>query len=390
MHASRGTGRPGRRFQAVSLSAAVVAALLGTNELLSGQATFTARSAAVIVDVVTRDRQNRPILDLRKDEFEVFEDGKRQDITYFEPVGLATPGATTMAADARNAASAGAGPHRAAQVVLAFEQLSTEGRQIAAAGALKFLGEGLRPGDRAAVFAIDRALHFLVPYTLDREALNRGIDQAALRAGYRLEQPGRMPGAEWGAHESASSATTAESPYIRAHATIDALSALVKSLRAPEGRRVIVLFSEGLALGQPKDQPVNPSVSPHDRESWLYDNRIDAMDRLTKEAGREGVAFYTFDARGLRVANDPTGFGEAPYIGLKFLADETGGAFVEATSDLDPGIRRLAADLQSYYLLGYTSATQPDRRYRHIKVKVSRRDVIVLARRGYIADSGNR
>ena len=67
-----------------------------TNELVSGQATFTTRSAAVIVDVVARDRQNRPILDLRKDEFEVFEDGKRQDITYFEPVGLATtPGATT-------------------------------------------------------------------------------------------------------------------------------------------------------------------------------------------------------------------------------------------------------------------------------------------------------
>jgi VWFA-related protein len=234
-------------------------------------------------------------------------------------------------------------------VVLAFEQLSTEGRHVAASGALRFVEEGMRPDDLVAVVAIDRALHFLVLYALDREAVKRGIKQAALGPGYPLEQPGRVPGAEWRAGESASAATTAESPYIRAHATIDALRSLVTSLRAPQGRRVIVLFSEGLALGKPKDQqPVNPSFSPHDREEWLYDNRFDAMDHLTKEAGREGVTFYTFDARGLRVAENPAGLGEAPYIGLKFLADETGGAFVEATSDLATGMQRLAADLQSY------------------------------------------
>ena len=135
---------------------------------------------------------------------------------------------------------------------------------------------------------------------------------------------------------------------------------------------------------------MNPSTSPHDRESWLYDNRFDALDRLTKEAGLEGVTFYTFDARGLRAADDPGGFGEAPYIGLKFLADETGGDFVQASNDLAPGLLRLAASLQSYYLLGYTSAKAPDRRYRQITVKVIRRDVTVLARRGYIADDNRR
>ena len=81
----------------------------------------------------------------------------------------------------------------------------------------------------------------------------------------------------------------------------------MKSLRAPRGtRRVIVLFGRAGARDNERTSPSIPRASRrYDREAGSADeNRFDAMDRLTKEAGREGVTFYTLDARGLRVAND--------------------------------------------------------------------------------------
>ena len=42
--------------------------------------TFGTRTAAVIVDAVVRDRQGRPITDLTLKDFEIYEDGVRQQI----------------------------------------------------------------------------------------------------------------------------------------------------------------------------------------------------------------------------------------------------------------------------------------------------------------------
>lgn len=370
----------------------VASMVLASLPLAAWQSTrtpFHANSAAVLVDVVVRDKQHRPVVDLVQSDFELFEDGTPQDVAYFALIAPATAhpaDPTRPKSEASGALTSLDGPHEPAKIVLAFEQLSPEGRQLAAAASRQFLNEGLRPGDVASVVAIDRALHVLVSYTEDRTALDRGIDQASRRAGHPWEVAGGIPGAEWGAGQTASNATATDSPYVRMHLTLDALTRLLETMHGMEGRRVIVLFSEGFALGQSREVSSNPNVSPHDREAGLYDNRWDALNSLVKQANRDGISFYTFDARGLRVAGNTPGMGEAAYIGLKFLADETGGAFVEATNDLANGVRRVAADLQAYYLLGYTSSRAPDHRFRQLKVKVKRRGVTVLARRGYVAD----
>jgi hypothetical protein len=57
-----------------------------------------------------------------------------------------------------------------------------------------------------------------------------------------------------------------------------------------------------------------------------------------------------------------------------------------SNSDLAPGLRRIAEDLQAYYLLGYYS-TNPalDGRFRKIEVKIPQPGVSLTARRGYLA-----
>ena len=144
---------------------------------------------------------------------------------------------------------------------------------------------------------------------------------------------------------------------------------MVDALAGHQGRKTLVLFSEGLSLGASTEQSIIVPRSPHMDESWLTDNRFDHFTRLVERANAARVAFYTFDAAGLRVHGAPVGFGEAAYVGLKFLADETGGRFVENTNDLGPGLVAMAADLENYYLMSYVPSKPPENGgYREIDV----------------------
>jgi hypothetical protein len=72
---------------AVVVAAAATAVVRGQSESQSSQGqnepSFVSRATAVLVDVVVRDRQGRPVLDLKPDDFELLEDGVRQEIGSF-------------------------------------------------------------------------------------------------------------------------------------------------------------------------------------------------------------------------------------------------------------------------------------------------------------------
>jgi hypothetical protein len=208
------------------------------------------------------------------------------------------------------------------------------------------------------------------------------IDKAANRPGLPLRRAGLVPGAEFGGAAAGvpTQETRDEVKRTRGMATFDALSQIVRGLALLPGRKTIVLFSEGLALDAPED-------GSHDVDHWLKDGRFERFQRLLEEANAAQVAFYTFDAAGLRIDSPIAGldFGRPPYVGLLALAEGTGGAFVENTNDLAPGAVRAADDQASYYVLGFTSSKPPDGEYRDLKVRVSCPDCTVLARQGYRA-----
>ena len=75
-----------------------------------------------------------------------------------------------------------------------------------------------------------------------------------------------------------------------------------------------------------------------------------------------------------------------PLDSIRRLGETTNGMAIVNTNDLDGGLRRAVADMNSYYLLGYTSSNpKPDGKYRKIKVAVKRPGVQVRAREGYLA-----
>jgi hypothetical protein len=75
--------------------------------------------------------------------------------------------------------------------------------------------------------------------------------------------------------------------------------------------------------------------------------------------------------------------------GSESIALDSGGFAVTNTNDLAQGIRRIAAESESYYLIGFNPAAdiKRDGKFRKLEVKVNRKDVQVRARKGYYAPS---
>ena len=124
---------------------------------------------------------------------------------------------------------------------------------------------------------------------------------------------------------------------------------------------------------------------------------------LTQDANRANATFYTIDPRGLAVFDSPIQrdadeVGVPPNViadqaslrqrhdAMANLASGTDGMALMNSNDLDAGLRRIADDLSTYYLIGYYSSNAKlDGKFRSITVRVKRAGVNVRARRGYRA-----
>ena len=124
---------------------------------------------------------------------------------------------------------------------------------------------------------------------------------------------------------------------------------------------------------------------------------------LIGEANRSSTSFYTVDAarpahrdapahrrRRSRAVVEARNRERVPYStpldSIRTLGESTNGMAIVDTNNFAAGLRRAAADFNSYYLLGYTSTNgKPDGKYRKIKVTVKRPGVQVRAREGYLA-----
>jgi VWFA-related protein len=153
------------------------------------QATFSTKATAVVVDVVVRDRKGAPVLDLKPDEFELFEDDARQTIGAVELVtpdrlsrGPRTPSPSDASPGVDAPPAAGGSIAGPTLVALAFHRLTPEARALAHQAAQTYLELGVRPSDFAGVFLIDTGLETLQTYTNERTKLRAAIDAVAARA----------------------------------------------------------------------------------------------------------------------------------------------------------------------------------------------------------------
>jgi VWFA-related protein len=120
---------------------------------------------------------------------------------------------------------------------------------------------------------------------------------------------------------------------------------------------------------------------------------IRELAELTRAANRANATIYTIDPRGLVAGQDlddevPTQEWNA-YVrdtqdSLRVLAEETGGIAVVNQNDFDKALKRIDNETSDYYVLGYYSSNpDPLRRTRRVEIRTTRPDLSVWSRGEY-------
>lgn len=275
----------------------------------------------ITIPVSVFDRNGLYYAELGKENFRIYEDGKEQQIDYFS----SSDSPVTVA-------------------ILLDTSLSTMYKIEEIQNAAIAFVDRLNPQDKVAVVEFDGDYDVLTDITTDRQAIRRAIRQADIGPGTLL------------------------------YDTVD--FAVRKLLRNVEGRKAIVLFTDG----------VNTVIGRSN-----YDRSIDQAE----ESGATIFPIYynTFFDQGLSSTTIPVQQGTRGEYALgrkylKDLADYTGGRVYDAESSgagLTRTFESIAEELQRQYSIGYIpQETGTPGQRKSIKVRVNRPNLIVRARDSYI------
>ena len=308
---------------------------------------YLARATAVLVDVVVRDRQGRPVTDLEQGDFELFEDDVPQTIGSFtlvsrgggigidvrlrneEPTTVVTPTGT---------ADGAAPPASPPVMALVFDALSADALNLSQRAALEHVKMSGETEAHIAVFSTEPAISVLQSYTHDPALIRRAVQQL-LPAGTEakeasaerideLRQARRTLDASGGTAAS-TAATQGEAIGAagglvgqlemqrrlissemrmlqsfdlldrdhRGYGTTRALLAVMETMSYLPGRKSIMFFSEGL--------PASPVLQTQ-------------LQRVIESANRSNITVYAVDATGLRVLSST----EETYKEVQATAEE--------------------------------------------------------------------
>lgn len=144
----------------------------------------------------------------------------------------------------------------------------------------------------------------------------------------------------------------------------DAIDASLEEMKGMEGRRVVLVFTDG-----------------DDTASRM------GMGGVLDRARAEEVMIYAIGLQS-EFFNGVQQVRSRPDRGLRKLADETGGGYfeLEKTADLAPTFTRVAQELHSQYVLGFTP-TVLDGKIHKLAVRVKKGALTARARKSYVAVS---
>jgi VWFA-related protein len=376
--------------------------------------TFRLSVDLVSSDVIVRNRRGQFQADLAKDDFELYEDGVKQEMNsfvlvhggraYSTQVAAPTPIREGIILPASHPTNDAAGRI----IMFVVDDLHLEFRDtIRVRNLFKKMGKELiHEGDLFGIVSTGTS-SIAIDLTYDRSRM----DEAA----NRITGGGLRPS------EIISQSTSGETPQEvmhRAHVAFETTYQMLQNLESTHNRRkAVVLISGGYDFdpfaaarnGQSGNTFLNnPNVDPNDtadpNNPMNLGNRFADTDLaielndLAKQANRANATFYTIDPRGLVAGQDldeqvdPTEWEthlRKSQDSLRVLAEQTGGIAVVNTNDFDKALKRIDAETSDYYVLAYYSSNpDPTQRRRQVEIRLKKKDVDggnleVLFRREY-------
>ena len=369
----------------------------------SGSFTLKVQSNIVLTNVVVRDKKTGEIVKgLKASDFTILENGKVQKIASFDyqdvdeaavlhEKSTVTGKATIADLLNRNFAADPAELKDHRLIVMFFDLSSMQPEDVdrAVEAAQDYINKKMQPADLVALVSMDTALSMDQDFTSDKAALLRGVGRYNGTEGGGFTN-GNEGGDSSGTADDASSFTADDSEYnaLNTDRELYAIREIAQSLTRVNQRKSLLYFSGGLTR-----QGIENEAS---------------MRAATNEAVRSNMAIYSVDSRGLQalppVGDASTGSlrGNAAYSGaamqsqlssnfgsqetLATLSSDTGGKAFFDSNDFGPAFQQIEHDTEAYYIIGFHSTnTKEDGSYRHLTVRLNRRDAKLEYRPGYYA-----
>ncbi len=371
--------------------------------------TFRAFIDLVTTDVIVRDGTGQFVADLTKEEFDVFEDGVKQEVASVQLVhggrtyNLQAP-PTPPPQEGIILPQARPTNDAAGRIFLFFvDDLHMNFRDTSRIRQLfdKMNKMLLHEGDMFGVVSTGTS-SIAIDLTYDKKRMDEAIKKiagSALKPSEVIQGPQGPNG-------------NSELKY-RAHVAFSTAYDIVGNLSKVQNRRKAIIYVsngydfnpfEGSRFGDPnivgmKNERYgqNPAMEydPFTRSSNQFADADLAreLSELTRAANRANATFYTIDPRGLVAGGDLdeqvdmtewNNHIRKSQDSLRVIAEETGGFAVINQNDFDKSLKRIDAESSDYYVLGYYSSNpDPLKRTRKIEVKAKRPNLDIWSRKSY-------
>ena len=369
----------------------------------------------VTTDVIVRDGQGQFVADLKKDEFEVYEDGVKQEVVSFTlthggrvfnvaapPPAPAQEGIILPSARPTNDA--------AGRIFLIFvDDLHLDFRNTGRIRDLfkKISKDLIHDGDMFGIVSTGPS-SLAIDLTYDRKRLDQAIEKIAgngLAPKDILDVPvgaNGQPEVRYRAHVAFSTAYdimgNLEQVHNRRKAFIYVSNGYdfnpFEQTRAKQDAEKYATPSSSDGSGSGNPQAVD-DANPFGKQGNEFADAdlASELSYLTRAANRANATIYTIDPRGLVGGPDLDenvdqvewqDYVRKSQDSLRVLAEQTGGIAVVNQNDFTKALKRIDNETSDYYVIGYVS-TNPDplKRRRRIDVKVTRANVNVSHRTEY-------
>jgi VWFA-related protein len=370
----------------------------------------------VQVDAVVT-RNGKRVTNLTADDFEIYEDGKKQTITNFAYISnipdlpsLDSRAAASPPAPKKNDTSVPPPApiqrdvaRRTVGVVVDDLGISAESMAHVRRQVRKFLAEEVQPNDLVAIIRTGGQMGALQQFTNDKRMLNRAVELLRWNPCSRVgiaTMPREEDPAGGGCH------------YNSVVQTLRAVQFILDAMGRLPGRKSIVLMSDDIPIRREEPGPVGAQqmilgADVRNYGGWLQ--------KLTETAIRSSVVIYSVDTQGLQVtgitAADAVpssiftpggGLGSVPERSAQLgrlvttrsrllqerregslqLAQRTGGFQVHNSNGFQ--LDRILEDQSGYYLLGYRPTEETfNGKFHNIKAKVTRSGMTLRTRFGF-------
>lgn len=364
-----------------------LALLLAAAPLLFGQMKESVTVEVIDVPVYVSTAKG-PVRDLTKENFELFVNGKRQPIEYFDVIDFSAAARAQQAA--ATTAPAPRDPRERRLFVLFFDLVFTQPPAVdrARKAAVQLIDQS-SPSDYFAVvtFTTDRGAEFITPFTNDHAVARRAAmalslsesrDPLALAispgertvvTGYTLADGERIGDVVVGTlrRETADLGNRSAPVKRMIEDQIYGFDTIATRLAQIEGYKHVIVLSEGINPGLVYSNP------------YSTDNEITrAMDAMLAAFRRANAVVDTLDLGSTQrdaMRNDV----------LRLMAHETGGQFISHAVDIVRSLKQVSSTSEYGYRLGFALPRNAKNGENRIEVKLKNvpGSPVVNFRRGF-------